>query len=438
MNGIFKWSQVSGPLLLGVAVALAGCEAPTAPAASAPMLAEQAPSLAKTDGVRPSVTPDCGGTTVPDGRALCLADVNVKHGNASGLPVNLTGVRNGKNNGAELTVSVLGTTKFDLSKVDLGSLRLGDAGTNPPETPLTVLKSGKYQASIVDLNGDGILDLMLHFNLATMVAKGDISESTTKLCLYGEGPGYVLNGCGIGGGTGSGGGDPYEGLRKCSEDGIVVDRQKPGTRCVVIQRYAAQDLTAGLEAVVVQYENPLLPRGILISDPNQAYPGWMTTSAADLLANPAIRAPLTDGQPVTGDVRWSSQRLPLGTDNTNGAVFLGPVCRLTPSAYRWWNKNVLLVREDISIPAGATNVRVEFVVDDRARLYFNTKELTSDWVPGVTNGGCVNYDQPKTESVADRDLSADGVNRFGIWADDYGGYVNYLDFRVLADVPIYP
>jgi hypothetical protein len=39
-------------------------------------------------------------------------------------------------------------------------------------------------------------------------------------------------------------------------------------------------------------------------------------------------------------------------------------------------------------------------------------------------------------SLSNRDLSANGINRLGIWADDKNGFVNYLDFRVFADVPI--
>ena len=278
MNRILKWSRVSGPLLFGAVVLLAGCEAPTAPAASAPILAEVTPSLAKKTGLEPSVAPAC--EPLDEDRELCFADVNVKHGNASGLPVNLTGVRNGKSNGAELTVSVLGTLEFDLSKVDLSSLRLGDVQTLPPETPLTVLKSGKYQASIVDLNGDGILDLMLHFNLAAMVANGDISETTEKLCLYGEGPGYVLNGCGLegdGGGGGGGGVEPpaYGTLPDCPED---IFKKTGKTRCAMIRPYG-RDAEVFVKAMEFGRFNAPWQFSY---DANDISPEWLSKDADDL------------------------------------------------------------------------------------------------------------------------------------------------------------
>lgn len=204
MNRILSLARVPGLLSLGAAAILAGCEAPTAPAGDVAKPGGVATSQAKKTGLEPAVTPLC-----PDpydqGRVLCRVEVNVKHGSDNGLPVNLKGVRNGtqfdgKDDGASLTVSVLGTLEFNLSAVHLNTLRLGDVETAPPLTPVSLLKNGKHQASIVDLNGDGILDLLLHFSIPEMVDNGDISETTTRLCLYGEGPGYVLNGCSVGGG----------------------------------------------------------------------------------------------------------------------------------------------------------------------------------------------------------------------------------------------
>jgi hypothetical protein len=428
MLGSLRWSRVAGSLALAMAMALAGCDAPMAPTPAAPLPADATRALAKKLGLEPSVVPQCDDTW-PDGRALCYAEVNTKHGNATGLPVNLTGVRNGTSNGAELTVSVLGTLDFNLSAVYLNTLRLGDVETLPPETPVTLLKNGKYQASIVDLNGDGILDLLLHFNLTTMVAKGDISETTTKLCLYGEGPGYVLNGCGMGGG-----GEPppppppppdYTTLPNCDFD----LKTRNGYRCAIIQLFGKD---GNVLANVLQVPYWLTDS----NDPQYGYPGWTTISAS-----------LLTGMSTQNGRVWTVADMPFGRDwsmpDYSPGNFLQGTCGLNVSEYNWARKEQLLVRTDLTIPAEARNVWVEFIVDDKARVYLNgndlflgSRDFPDGWATSGANGSCVNYGQTVRLLINPAFLTLGGINKLGVWASDSGGYVNYLDVRVFAEVPI--
>lgn len=419
MDRIVTWARLPGLLTLGAAAFLVGCDAPTSPAGLAPVAEDPASFASKKTGLQPSLTPLC---TEPwdEGRVLCRAEVNTKHGNDKGLPVNLNGIRNstqlnGNGNGATLMVTVLGTLQFDLSAVYMNTIRAGDVNTNPPETPVLLLSNGKYQASIVDVNGDGIRDLVLHFSIPAMVNNGDLSETTTRLCLYGEGPGYVINGCGMGGGDGGDGEPPpppyYTTLQDCSWD----YRAKKGLRCAILQLFGRDGNVA---AKVLQTQ-------AWFSSPDAAFPGWMTTAAADL----------TGSGNVAGDF-WRVADLPFGSEASNALGFLSGTCGLTPSVYRWEPSYQLLVRTDLYVPPEAQSVQIEFLVDDLARVYFNGTELTRGWVGSGVNGTCVTYGQTVKLTVPASLLAADGNNRLGVWADDKGGFVNWLDVRVYAEVPV--
>ena len=422
-----RWTRAFGMLTLGVALLAAACEAPTSPAAAPP---DESGGLvlsqARKTSVTPSLTPLCPEPWDAD-RVLCRVDVNVKHGNDSGLPVNLKGVKNGKQgkgkgDGPELPVSALGTTQFDLSAVYLNTLRIGDAEKGaPPATPLNVIGNGKYQASIVDLNGDGILDLMLHFSLAEMVANGDISETTTELCLWGEGPGYVLNGCGMEPPLPPPPPPPYASLPDCS----FAYEAQPGYRCAVIQPYGRDgDVTATL--LMVKYWL------VDADDPTYGYPNWVNIPAAELL-----------GQ-ASGEGRvWTSEKLPYGTDNTttppdpaNTGTYLTVTCGLTPSAFIWAEYEQLLVRTDLDVPPEARNVSVELLVDDGMQVFYNGTTLT-DGATTIAPGECASYASTLVLPVPDDARSLDALDKLAVRAADLGGWVNYLDFRVFAEVPIY-
>jgi len=67
---------------------------------------------------------------------------------------------NPRNNG-NIPVAIFGSASFDVTSVDLSKLTFGPDGG---EAGVIVKKNGKFQADFADLNGDGFLDLVVHFN----------------------------------------------------------------------------------------------------------------------------------------------------------------------------------------------------------------------------------------------------------------------------------
>lgn len=370
--------------LLALAV-LVACEAPTSPGVEFADAPEASVAAAKKTGIVP------GNPTEPTTFEVAF---NVKHGNDKNGKINLNG------GGNSLTVSVLGDMRFNLSTVDMSSVTLADVDAQElPNTHVTLLNR-KYQASIVDLNGDGILDLLLHFSVPEMQANGDISAATTALCLYGEGPNFTINGCA---GTGDGGGG--------SGGGGGAD--KPVTTDVV-----------GWGGAVVRAIN----NAWLAPDPETQAPGWRTAAMEDLVGS-------------IGGSTWMTRQMPLGSILPAGSAPADffDICGLSPNPdYAWVTKD-LLVRTEITLPAGATNVQIEFIVDDQARFWVNGVEVTNGFRASgrdtSTGQSCVTYARSVTVRVPDSALSSDGVNKLAVWAQDVGVYANFLDFRVIADVP---
>jgi hypothetical protein len=481
MNPILEWSRVPGSLFIAAAAILAGCDGPTAPAVSALAPVDAVTAQSKKTGLESSVTPLCP-ERYDATHVLCRVEIDVKHEKDNGLPFNPNWLKNddhgnsdhsndkngngngnnGKsnndndkngscngNNGkndksgscdgdddATLTVSVFGTSQFNLAAVYMNTIRLGDSATLPSRTPVKHLKNGEYQASIVDLNGDRILDLQLRFSIAEMVANGDIKTTTTKLCIFGEGPGYVMGNCLSGGGTPPPPPPPpaYTLLPNCNF--TPASRPAAGYRCAAIQLYG-RDAPSPAKALQIG--------AWYVADANAIYPSWLTLPVGSL----------TGSGNATGDL-WRSANAPFASQSAaaaaqttydlNGNGIFEPFlteCRLTPNpTYTWGNEENILVRTDLTIPQGATNVRIEFLVDDLARVYLNGTDLT-DWVQfedgwatsGAVNS-CVTYAMTVTYAVPASLIVPGGINKLGIWAWDYGGWVNYLDYRVYADVPI--
>lgn len=382
--------RLPGLLLTAAVLAVSGCDAPT-PTSTADGLDLVAEAPRVTSVARYTV------------------DVNVKHGNEKNGFINLNGVRNsggGEGNGASLTVSVLGTGEFQLGAIDPSSIRIGDA-TTVPITPLSV-RGKKYQYSVVDLNGDGILDLMMHFSIPDMVENGNLSESTTSLCMIGAGPGWIVDGCGDVSTTrepndnGNGGGPTPKPVEvEIMPFGAIANPEYHSKTGFMAQ---------------VQY---------WLDDPTTRFPGW-TTEPLTSIPGAWTRSP-----------EWTLQPLLVGSEGpTAPDGFLQDTCGLTTSDYYWGVHTQLLIRTDLELPAGASGVVIQYVVDNDARIYLNGVELTNGFKAGQ-NSGCASYDRAVTVRVPDAVLSADGSNKLAIWARDFG-YVNFFDIRVTADVPPSP
>lgn len=95
-------------------------------------------------------------------------------------PVNL------KSSGV-LPVAILSTPDHDALDTDVATLRLGDPRLNGVASPV--------RSAVEDVNGDGLLDLVLHFSMVDLVTNGALDASSTAVTLTGA----ALNGSQIAG-----------------------------------------------------------------------------------------------------------------------------------------------------------------------------------------------------------------------------------------------
>lgn len=102
-------------------------------------------------------------------------EVDVKPGSAEN-PVNLASF-------AKLPVALLTTNSFDATTVNPATLTLGDGDGN--DTPLATRGQGVLMANAEDVDLDGDLDLILHFNTKDLGANDDLTETSTVLVLKG-------------------------------------------------------------------------------------------------------------------------------------------------------------------------------------------------------------------------------------------------------------
>jgi len=83
----------------------------------------------------------------------------------------------------QLTVAILGSDEFDATTVDFFSVLFGPDGAQPIH---------KKAHSHEDVNGDGHLDTILHFDISDI----GVTEDTTELCLVGQTTGGTqIEGC---------------------------------------------------------------------------------------------------------------------------------------------------------------------------------------------------------------------------------------------------
>ncbi|HSM06531.1 MAG TPA: M12 family metallopeptidase [Longimicrobiales bacterium] len=85
--------------------------------------------------------------------------------------------------GGVVPVAILSTATVDATTLDPTTITLGD-GTDP-DTPAAQRGNGDYQTSVEDVNGDGLLDLLVAFRIQDLVANDDLELSTTQLVLRG-------------------------------------------------------------------------------------------------------------------------------------------------------------------------------------------------------------------------------------------------------------
>jgi subtilisin family serine protease len=85
--------------------------------------------------------------------------------------------------GGRLPVAVYSSATFDATRIVPATVTLGDeVGV---DTPVAQRPNGTYFATHEDVNGDGLLDLVVHFEVPALVANGDLTAATTELVLRG-------------------------------------------------------------------------------------------------------------------------------------------------------------------------------------------------------------------------------------------------------------
>jgi hypothetical protein len=96
------------------------------------------------------------------------------------------GKSNGKSNdaGANIAVALFSTPDFDATAADPTTVTLGDE--SDPDTGVATKKNGSYFMATEDVDGDGLLDVVFHFNRDQLIANGDLDLSSTYLVMWGE------------------------------------------------------------------------------------------------------------------------------------------------------------------------------------------------------------------------------------------------------------
>ncbi len=116
--------------------------------------------------------------------------IDIKPGtDANSVNVKAKGTGHAASGGGVLPVALLGDGSLDVGEVDIASLHLG------AHTPVSMRGHG-FMASLEDVDGDGDADLLLHFDVAALLASGDLQATTEELCLTGSTlTGARLKGC---------------------------------------------------------------------------------------------------------------------------------------------------------------------------------------------------------------------------------------------------
>lgn len=83
----------------------------------------------------------------------------------------------------KIPVAILTTDDFDAAAVDPQTVALGDGDGD--DTPVAAKRNGALFSSMEDVDGDGDLDLILHFSQPDLEANEDLKAETTELFLDG-------------------------------------------------------------------------------------------------------------------------------------------------------------------------------------------------------------------------------------------------------------
>lgn len=133
------------------------------------------------------------GTVADASEPTCVIEIaiDIKPG-SNPNSVNIKSKGNGGN--ANVPVAILTTDDFDAATAVVGSLTFGDDVADA--VGVIVKNNGTFQASLEDADGDGDLDLVVHFSRTELIASGDLTAASTQLCVNGvDTDGTPIHGC---------------------------------------------------------------------------------------------------------------------------------------------------------------------------------------------------------------------------------------------------
>ncbi len=97
----------------------------------------------------------------------------------TGLNVNPSIINTSGNGSGQVTITILGNSEFDGSMIRLSSIRIGSATPDADG-------NSESKANATDVNGDGILDLVVHFTRSGLIDGAALGPATTVLTLNAE------------------------------------------------------------------------------------------------------------------------------------------------------------------------------------------------------------------------------------------------------------
>lgn len=130
---------------------------------------------------------------VPEASAPIHVKIDIEPGSSANDITLPSGMRNSGMTSQMVPVAILSTKSFNATDVRVSTLSLGN---NSTDAMASSSGYGAPRATIRDVNGDGLKDMVVRFPVAMLKKDGALTPSTTQLCLNGKtDSGQSIHGC---------------------------------------------------------------------------------------------------------------------------------------------------------------------------------------------------------------------------------------------------